>query len=292
MTSRPHKLLGFGLALLLAVTIAVASGANATGKATLSNDEALGLSGDGLTLRIFKLSNPSDDVFIGKATGFENGNVKLVAIDYRVSDGTFYGVGVGPSDSPALYTINTKTGALTFVTSIPLVFDGKRFDMDWDPSDGKTVRIVDDQGTNASVTQEGPGSHLIDQDTDLTAKGITGLAFTNNDQNADQTGSRALYLQNFPGGTPNKDSAGTLFPVEDGNATWLGNLGVDVSPVIGFDIKSKVENGRTVSNTAYAALRSTTTSQPDLYEIDVLSGKSTKIGDFDKQVADIAVKQP
>ena len=72
-----------------------------------------------------------------------------------------------------------------------------------------------------------------------------------------------------------------------------GKLGLSsVSSILGFDILSKTSDGRTTSNTGYASLRSTDTSEPNLYKIDLLTGKASKVGDFDKQIADIAVKQP
>ena len=120
-----------------------------------------------------------------------------------------------------------------------------------------------------------------------------GIAFTNNDRSA-KTDTTMFAIDpshrsvNVVLVDPNPTNG--LSPAE---AAVTGDLGLSsVSSIVGFDILSKVSDGRTTSNTGYASLRSTDSSEPNLYKIDLLTGKASKVGDFDKQVADIAVKQP
>jgi hypothetical protein len=161
--------------------------------------------------------------------------------------------------------------------------EGEHFGIDFDARHNDRFQIISDTGQNLV--------HYLDDDLTEAhghTRGETGLAFTNNHGPSDTDSSvfsihadLKFVLQILDRRTPvNVSGMGPL----RGPST--------VSAVIGFDIQSKVSSGLTISNTGYAALRTTDTARPSLYKIDLLSGKATKVGSFDKQVADIAVKQP
>ncbi len=282
MSQPTRSLIGLAAAALMTVaTVALATSASATGKTTLSSNEALGLGDDGTTLRIFELNDPDDDDFIGQVTGLTTGDTKLVGIDYRVQDDTFYGVG----DDEGVYTINTRTGAATKVSELTAPLDGTHFDIDFNPAADR-LRIISDTGQN--LRHQLGGATTSDGALDyagVTAPGVTGAAYTNNDVSPDT--ATALFDIDA-----NLDQVVIQLPPNDGALSLTGKLGTAVSPIVGFDIQSKLSSGRTVANTAYASLRSADAAEPNLYKIDLLSGKATKVDDFDKQVADIAVKQP
>ena len=275
-------LLGLATAVLMAVaTVAVATSANAAGQSTLGSGDALGLGDDGTTLRIFELNDPDDDDLIGQVSGLVGSDSTLIGIDYRVQNDQFYGVG----NAGGIYTLNTKTGSATKVSQLTVALDGTRFDIDFNPAADR-LRIISNTGQNlrhdlaGSTTTDG----VLDYAT-VTAQGVTGAAYTNNDVNAD-TATTLFDID------ANLDQVSIQLPPNDGSLSQTGKLGLAVSQIVGFDIQSKVSSGRTVSNTGYASLRSTDTSEPNLYKVDVLTGKATKVDDFDKQIADIAVKQP
>ena len=281
--SHPSRIL-FGLvtaALVAAATVAVATSASAVGKTTLSSNDALGLSDNGTTLRIFELNDPDDDDFIAQVSGLVDGDTKLIGIDYRVQDDTFYGVG----NDEGVYTINTRTGAATEVSELTVALSGTHFDIDFNPAADR-LRVISDDGQNlrhqigGTTTNDG----VLDY-AGATATGVTGAAYTNNDLSAD-TATTLFDIDS------NLDQVVIQLPPNDGTLNLTGKLAINVSQIVGFDIQSKVSSGRTVSDKAYASLRSSDTGEPNLYRIDVLSGKATKVGDFDKQIADIAVKQP
>lgn len=281
--SHPSRIL-FGLvtaALVAAATVAVATSASAVGKTTLSSNDALGLSDNGTTLRIFELNDPDDDDFIAQVSGLVDGDTKLIGIDYRVQDDKFYGVG----DDEGVYTINTRTGAATKVSELTVALSGTHFDIDFNPAADR-LRVISDDGQNlrhqigGTTTNDG----VLDY-AGATATGVTGAAYTNNDLSA-VTATTLFDIDS------NLDQAVIQLPPNDGTLNLTGKLAINVSQIVGFDIQSKVSSGRTVSDKAYASLRSSETGEPSLYRIDVLSGKATKVGDFDKQIADIAVKQP
>lgn len=286
MRQRTRTVLGLAAVALLTVsTIAVATSANATGKTTLSSDEALTLDDDGLILRIIELDDPDGQNFVDQATGFEGTDTKLIGIDYRVQDDKFYGVGDGGNGFSLIYTIDTKTGALTPVSELTVTLEGDHFGVDFNPAADR-LRIISDTGQD--LRHNLAGSTLEDGDlnyADVLATDVTGAAYTNNDLSGD-TATSLLDIDTA------LNQVVLQQPPNDGDLVQLGRLGISVSEIAGFDIQSKVSGGRTVSNTGYAALRSSDTAQPDLFKIDLLSGKATKIDDLNKQIADIAVKQP
>ncbi len=270
------------VALTAAIVAAMSTGAHASGKTTLSSDEALGLGDNGTSLRIFELDEPDDDDYVAEVSGLSGQEsrgleVALIGIDYRVQDDTFYGVG----ELGGIYTLNAKTGAATLVSTMTIPPDGEHFGVDFDVH-GEVLRVVSDTRQNVV--------HRLDTHT-TTSNGTlelesTGIAHTNNDMSIQTTTSV------FGVNAPNAYLVQLIEP-HDGNMFGLGTLGLSsVSDVVGFDIQSKVSGGRTVTNTGYASLRTSDTAQPDLYKVDLLSGKATKVDDFDKQIADIAVKQP
>jgi opacity protein-like surface antigen len=290
-------------ALLAASTFAVSSTASAEGKSTLSSGEALGLGDDGQTLRIFKLSNPEEDRLIGKVSGLADGETELEAIDYNVWDGRFYGFAQGTSGENAqVYRLNTKSGAATLVATLweDFWFTTSHHDLDFKPTDENEFHVTsrDSGGGRYGVFDldlpfpQADPAFAVDSGRLPYAGG--GFAFTNNDRSsttgttpfAIDPASRTVKVVLAPEPDPNTCCSTALTEV-------TGDLGLSaVSSIIGFDILSKVSDGKTTSNTGYASLRSSDTSEPNLYKVDLLTGKASKVDDFDKQIADIAVKQP
>ena len=288
-------------ALLAASTVAISSIASAEGKTTLSSGEALGLGDDGQTLRIFKLSDPEEDRLIGKVSGLADGETELEAIDYNVSDGKFYGFAQGTNgESAQLYRLNTKSGAATLVATLweDFWFTTSHYDLDFKPTDENefyvTSRDADDGRYGVfdlDLPEADPDAFAVDGGSLPYAGG--GFAFTNNDRSsttgttpfAIDPASRTVKVVLAPEPDPNTCCSTALTEV-------TGDLGLSaVGSILGFDILAKSRTADT-SNAGYASLRSTDTSEPNLYKIDLLTGKASKVGDFDKQIADIAVKQP
>ena len=130
------------------------------------------------------------------------------------------------------------------------------------------------------------GTKVTVADTNLALAGndfvVTGAAYTNNDASANtatalydiEAAQDQLVLQSPP-------NAGTLVPI--------GKLGIAIdNDVSGFDILSRTAGDRTVSNTAYAALK--VSGATSLYEIDLSSGQTTRIGALNFNASDIAVE--
>lgn len=284
---------GLVAAATLGVVAAVGISASASaGSTKLDSDEALALLDDGVTLRIFELGDPEDDESVGSVAASLSGDTVLIGIDYRVQNATFYGVG----DAGGVYTLNTKNGAATKVSQLKtaadapnLVPDGDHFDVDFNPAADR-LRIISNTGQNLRHNVNPGGVTIVDTPlntppTPGTTTGIVAGGYTNNDLAA----STATSLFDVSATT---DQVLLQSPANSGQLAATGALGLDVSPIAGFDIQSKVKKGVTTSNTAYASLRSSDASEPNFYKVDLLTGTATKIDDFDKQVADFAVKQP
>jgi hypothetical protein len=273
------------IALAAAATVAIAStvaystAAHATGKTTLSSNEALGLDDNGRTLRIFELDDPDDDDLIADVSGLEGGDTRLIGIDYRVQDHLFYGV----ANDGGVYTLNTRTGVASKVSRLTVGLPAIHVGIDFDPSDDR-LRLVGDSGDNIV--------HDLNTDTSanegiLDLAGVTGIAYTNNDL-AEGTGTSLFDIY-----VPAPHVFQQTHTQNGAVVRFTGTLGLSsIGAVVGFDIQSKLSSGQTVSNTGYASLRSSNTAEPNLYKVDMLSGRATKVDDFDKQIADIAVKQP
>jgi hypothetical protein len=281
-----RSIIALAATVAIAFTVAYSTGAHADGKTTLSSDEALGLGDNGTSLRIFEVDDPDDDDYIAEVSGLSGQEsrgleVALIGIDYRAQDDIFYGVG----ELGGIYTLNTKTGAATLVSTMTIPPEGEHFGVDFDPAASGTLWVISDTGQNL---EHDLGTDTTNPHGD-TRFGETGLAFTNNHKTLPDTSNAVFSITDGPGRVVQ-----FLDRQAPGHSQFMGNLRGPsrVSKIVGFDIQSKVVGAETVSNTGYASLRTSDTAQPDLYKVDLLSGKATKVDDFDKQIADIAVKQP
>jgi hypothetical protein len=76
-------------------------------------------------------------------------------------------------------------------------------------------------------------------------------------------------------------------PLGNGILVATGKLGFDAGPSAGFDICSRVANGVTVANTAFATLA--VEGKYSFYRVSLTTGRALLIGGFDDPVFDIAV---
>jgi uncharacterized protein DUF4394 len=78
-------------------------------------------------------------------------------------------------------------------------------------------------------------------------------------------------------------------PANSGQLVATGKLGVDTSPVIGFDIYSSIRKGTTVDVRGFASVTVGGSSQ--FYKINILQGRASLRGvfSFRNQVTGIAI---
>ena len=201
-------------------------------------------------------------------TGLASPTETIVGIDVRPSDGQLYAIG-NDGGTGHLYTIDPLTGEAKLVATLaadpadlddPFIgLEGSAFGVDFNPVVDR-LRIVSNTGHNYRVN---PDTGLVITDTllDGPATKLVGSAYTNNFTGAAGTvlygidaDTDALYIQNPP-------NAGVL--------TFVGNLGLDVDEVLGFDIVPG-------TGTAYATLSVGGVS--GLYTVDLFNGVATFVG--------------
>lgn len=265
------------VSVLFMISGGLVSGIFSPAAAHSSRDvRVMGLTSDQRLVRFTaSRSGPGKAKTIGTISGL-TGDAMLIGIDYRVQDGLLYGVG----NLGGLYTLDTSTAGATKVDVLDVAPDPQAtgFGVDFNPA-ANALRVVSSTGQNlrhSFVTNTTtPDSTLTPPDE------VVGAAYTNNDLGA----ATATTLFDISSST---DRVLIQAPPNNGNLNPVGNLGVDTTSAVGFDIRSKVRDGVTVSNTGYASL---TGPQPAFYSVDLLTGKAKQIDSFraSDQVVDIAV---
>jgi hypothetical protein len=169
------------------------------------------------------------------------------------------------------------------------------FGVDFNPAADR-LRIVSDTGQNLRHNVNAGGTTLSDAPLTImvgtgvvTAPGITGAAYTNNDVPPPgmptgttlydlDTMRNQVVVQSPPNGVP-MAIAPNLVPT--------GNLGLDPDPAAGFDIYSVVVGGTAVDNLGYAVLNRGASS--GFYSVSFQTGQATLLDEFKDQVVDIAL---
>ena len=230
-----------------------------------------GLTG-GNTLVFFDSATPGSTTSLG-VSGV--GSELLLGIDYRPADGQLYGVtGTG------VFTIDSSGNAARINTFTTTFDGGTTSGVDFNPA-VDALRIVGANGQNFGIGMGG--------------RGVTGvqipLAYATGDPNVNvnPTITAAAYTNSFagPASTPASPRGTVLYDIDSnlnvlvrqdppgsGNLFTVGNLGVDVGTVGGFDIFSPT-NGENMAFAAFALEGSTAAS---LYTINLTTGTAGFVG--------------
>lgn len=245
---------------------------------------AVGLTGDQRLVR-FRVDRPGVVLPLGKVSGLK-GDSKLVGIDYRVQNNTLYGVG----DKGGIYTIREIGAKATKVSQLSVALQGTGFGVDFNPAANR-LRVISDTGQNLRHNIDDPagapaaGMTAVDgtltnppvppATTGVTATGVTGAAYTNND--LDATTATTLFDLDTA-----QDQVSVQSPANAGNLAPTGKTGVDVPRDSGFDIYSSANAG---TNTGYAVTGSR------VFRVNLLTGRATSTGSFPqgRQVVDVAI---
>ena len=209
-------------------------------------------------------------------TGLQPGET-VVGIDFRLANGTLYGV----TDQSRLYTINRTTGAATPVNAVPFTpaLVGTSFGFDFNPVVDR-IRVVSDADQNLR----------LDPNTGMVVGGTadTPLAYAPGDPNTGQNPNivAAAYTNNFSGtttttlydidsnldilarqgdvgGTPTSPNSGLLFTVGSLNFNTTNNVGFDITGGANVPLAAlQLINGMTPENTS------------KLFTIDLATGRA------------------
>jgi Domain of unknown function (DUF4394) len=194
----------------------------------------------------------------------------LQGIDFRPANGLLYGV----TDTDNIYIINPDTGDAKQVSKLSSSFDGGfQSGFDFNPVPDR-LRI---DGSNDQNFRTNVDNGMVNVDKALT--------YAASDQNAgkDPNITAIGYINSRAGATSTQlfgidydlDVLVLQDPPNDGNLKTIGSLGVNFSPIGGFDIVTDASG----TNTAFAA------SDNNLYNIDLSTGAAKKVsnlpfGDF------------
>lgn len=237
----------------------------------------------------FRANNPSVAKTIGTIKGLQNGD-DLVGIDYRPKNRTLYAL----SDDGTLYTVNDRTARAKQVAQIQPKLRGGGVGFDFNPA-ADALRILGERGENLRYTiaadpkvtvVDGPLSNPALPAKPPAPKGplaedVAGAAYTNNDNNMD-TPTTLFDIDAA------MDRVAIQSPANAGTLAPTGKLGVKTSTAVGFDIYSRLSDGKAVDNKAFASMR--VGDRSGFYSIDLLTGDADKLGDFGRRsVIGIAV---
>lgn len=215
----------------------------------------------------FNSGTPDDIISTTSITGLQSGE-DILGMDSRPATGQLFGLG----NTNRLYTINPTTGAATQVGSDgQFTLVGTAFGFDFNPVPDR-IRVVSDDDQNLRLNPNDGTLTMMD----------TVLAYAVGDTNEGEEPNivGSAYANNIAGVTTT-----TLFgidsdldilvmqdPPNDGILNTVGSLGVDISDLVGFDI-------RTASpDTAFAALTAPAATASQLYTINLTTGSATLVG--------------
>jgi hypothetical protein len=239
----------------------------------------VGLADGGSKLVQFNPIKPGKITGKVAVSGLTGGDTGLIGIDYRVQDGSLYGVG-NNAGSAGVYSINANTGVATQVTRLTVALSGASFGVDFNPA-ANALRVVSDTGQNLRQPFATPGAATVADGAlsyaaPATATGVSGAAYTNNDLDLD-TATTLFVLDTV------LDQVAIQSPANAGSLAPTGKLGVDAAGVTGFDIYSVLRNGSSVGSIGLAAVNGS------LYEIGLLDGTATSLGVIGADLTDIAI---
>lgn len=266
-----------GLALLPTVAAADEGG---TPRSTTRSAKLVGLLTGGSELVAFRASSPGEVRSLGPVS-LSGTDTRLVGIDWRVQDGSVYGVG----DKGGVYRLAIGEGSVTTtrVSSLTVELDpaADRFGVDFNPAADR-LRVISSTGQNLRHNVNLGGSTIAD--TPLTSPGVTpalvavAAGYTNNDL-ASATGTTLFDVTSV-------GSVAVQSPANSGQLASVGSLGVGPTATAAFDIRTQVEEGR-VLNTGFAALGAG--GDRRLFAVDALSGRATLLGALGAAVDDLTV---
>jgi hypothetical protein len=221
--------------------------------------------------------------------GLQSGEVVL-GIDYRVFKGDLYALG----SSGRIYLVDVQSGQLQPVGKdrFAMPLRGRRFGFDFNPSADR-IRIVSDGGQNlrahpdtgalvdydpkADGLQVDGTLHYADGDANAgRAPQVVAAAYTYNKQDEKITTNFAIDLAT--GALVRQGSVEGTQPVVSPNLGKLftvGVLGVSDLRDAHFDIAD-------LDNAALAVFTGNAESRPQLYDIDLATGKASRIGRIGK----------
>jgi hypothetical protein len=228
----------------------------------------------GQHLLTFDSASPTTLASSVAVTGLQ-ANEKLIGIDFRVSasginQGALYGVG----SFGRIYTLNSNTGAATFVAALndgvsPVILNGTEFGFGFNPQADR-LRIVSDLDQNFRVDVD-TGLTSVDAPLNPSNPNVTDISYDRNDQNPG-TATTLFGIDTFSNQLVRIGGVDGVPSPNLGTVTPVGSLvNIDPTSVGGFDI----EGG---TGTAYLASRNAAGGGSMLSTVNLTTGQTALIG--------------
>lgn len=252
---------------------------------------AYGLSGTNLLT--FDTQNPSFIRTIVAISGIPTTQT-IVGMDMRPSNNMLYVLGYNStSNESQLYTINPSSGVATAVNTTPttIMLGNENVGLDFNPVVDK-IRIVSNNNQN----------YRLDPITGTLTATDVNLAFASGDVNfnIDPNAGTVAYINSY--GSPtvttlynyeeNLNILTSQIPPNAGSLNTIGSSGITINPsdaTVDMDIYFEPT---TQINTAYLAANTGTTTNDNLYSINLSTGSTSLIGKigFGIPIKDIAIQ--
>ena len=179
--------------------------------------------------------------------------------------------------------IDTDSAAAIRVSQLTTPLNGTFFGVDFNPAADR-LRIISDAGQNLRHNVNAGGTTLVDgllnYMAGTTAIGLAGAAYTNND--LDPTTGTTLFDIDT-----SLNQVAIQSPPNAGALVATGQLTVDPDTPVGFDLYTDLKDGVAQHNRGFASL--VVGGVSGFYRVNVLSGRATRIDNFDDAVIDIAI---
>ena len=242
---------------------AFAAGAHAATVYSLANN--------GTSLIRFDSTTPGAVTTVGAITGAAT---SLNGLDFRPANGLLYGV---QQSNSGIYTVDTATGATTFVSTSTTAINSPLTGIDFNPVPDR-LRVVNDADQNLRInvatgaaTVDGTLAYAAGDPNAGANPNIIDAAYTNS-----RLGSAALSTQLFYIDYVLDTLVRTTNP-NGGVLSTVGALGVNTSRFTGFDIFLD----RSGANTGFASLQ--VGGIDNFYTINLLTGAATLVGNLGAQ---------
>jgi Domain of unknown function (DUF4394) len=194
-------------------------------------------------------------------TGLGTG-VTLRGIDFRPATGELYGVG---SDS-IVYRVSPVTGrAVAEGPAFTPMLNGRFFGVDFNPTVDR-IRVTSDANQNLRLVPDTGALAAADADLNPNDPTVVGSAYTNSGFSATAPAATVLYALDAL-----DDAIYVQSPPNNGTLTMPQQVDINVRGDAGFDIAGR-------NNVGYVATASDRRAGAELYRVNVLNGRTTKLG--------------
>ena len=218
-------------------------------------------------LQIFNFNTPGTPVS-KPITGLQAAE-NILGIDMRPATGQLFALG----STSRIYAINMSSGVATMVGAAPLttLLVGTSFGFDFNPTVDR-IRVISNTGQNLRLNPNDGTVAAIDMPLNPGTPMVSGAAYTNS-----FAGATTTVLFDID---PSTDKVYTQNPPNNGTLVELGNLGVDATGEVGFDIGG-------TSNKPYALLNVGGTVR--IYSVSTTTGAVTQVSTFPNAARGFAV---